>query len=74
MTELVPHVFVRGLKSYVEILSVSPGHPGKKVTPQQERAPILGEHSELHKRSATRVLREMGQGTDEVCVDLPPTG
>jgi hypothetical protein len=73
MTALVPDAVVRGLRTYVEVLSVSPGPPDKKLTAQQERAAILGEHTQLHTRSAPQLLRETGQGTAEICVDLPPT-
>jgi hypothetical protein len=73
MTELVPDAYVRGLRTYVEVLSVSPGPPDKKLMPQQERAAVLGEHMQLRTRSAPQLLRETGHGTAEICVDLPPT-
>jgi hypothetical protein len=76
-TELVPDAFVQDgvvkLRTYVEVLSVSPGPPDKKLSAQQERAAVLGEHTQLHTRSAPELLRETGQGTAEICVDLPPT-
>ena len=76
-TELVPDAFVQHgvvkLRTYVEVLSVSPGPPRKKLSAQQERAAVLGEHTQLHTRSAPELLRETGQGTAEICVDLPPT-
>jgi hypothetical protein len=72
MTGLVPDAFVRGLRAYVEVLSVSPGPPDKKLTPQQERAAVLGEHMQFRTRSTPELMRETGHGTAEICVDLPP--
>jgi hypothetical protein len=76
-TELVPDSFVQHgvvkLRTYVEVLSVGPGPPDKKLSAQQVRAAVLGEHTQLHTRSAPELLRETGQGMAEICVDLPPT-
>ncbi|MGO9242094.1 MAG: hypothetical protein ACLQBJ_14930 [Bryobacteraceae bacterium] len=73
MTATVPDAVVRGVRTYVEVLSVSPGPPEKKLTAKQERAAVLGEPMQLHTRSAPELLRETGQGTAEICIDLPPT-
>jgi hypothetical protein len=73
MTAAVPDTVVRGVKTYVEVLSVSPGPPEKKLTDKQYRAAVLGEPMQLHTRLAPEVLRETGQGTAEICIDLPPT-
>jgi hypothetical protein len=55
--ELVPDAMMRGLRSYVDV-------------PQDKK---LGEHMQLRTRSAPQLLRETGQGTAEICVDLPST-
>ena len=73
MTELVPDAFVPGLQTCVEVLSMSPGPSEKKLTAQQERAAVLGEHMQLRTRSVPELLRETGPGTAEIYVDVPPT-
>lgn len=73
MTAAVPDAVVRGVKTYVEVLSVSPGPPEKKLTDKQYRAAVFGEPMQLRTRSAPEVLRETGDGTAEICIDLPPT-
>jgi len=55
--ELVPDAMMRGLRTYVDV-------------PQDKK---LGEHMQLRTRSAPQLLRETGQGTAEICVDLPST-
>jgi len=77
LTELVPDSFVHNgavnLQSYVEVLSVGPGSADKKLTPQDYRAAVLGEHMQLRSRSAPELIRKTGQGTAEICIDVPPT-
>jgi hypothetical protein len=73
MTELVPDAMMRGLRTYAEVLSISPGPPDKKLPVKQERVAVLGEHMQLRSRSAPQLIREAGQGSAEICVDLPPT-
>ena len=34
---------------------------------------VLGEHMQFRTRAAPQLLRETGQGSAEICVDLPPT-
>jgi hypothetical protein len=72
MTAVVPEAQVRGIRKYVEVLSVSPGPPEKKLTDEQERAAVLGEPMQLHLRTAPELVRTTGRGTAEVCVELPP--
>ena len=63
MTELVPDAMMRGLRTYAEVISAA----------KAQRAAASGEHMQLRTRSAPQLLRETGQGTAEICVDLPPT-
>ncbi|MGD0579098.1 MAG: hypothetical protein ABSC08_09230 [Bryobacteraceae bacterium] len=71
MTALVPDAVVRGLQAYVEVLSVGPGTPEKQLSKRQERAFVLGDDLQLHTRPAPQLLRETGQGSAEICVELP---
>lgn len=73
MTAIVPDAVVRGLQTYVEVLSVSSGPAETKLSAQQRRAAMLSQHLQFRTRSAPELVRETGQGTAEVCVDLPPT-
>lgn len=62
ITELVPDAMMRGLRTYAEVLNVA----------KAQRAAVSGGHMQLRTRSAPQFLRETGQGTAEICVDLPP--
>jgi hypothetical protein len=73
MTAIVPDAVVRGLRTYVEVLSVTSGPPDGKLTAKQREAAMLSQHLQFHTRSAPELVRETGQGTAEVCIDLPPT-
>jgi hypothetical protein len=73
MTALVPDAMLRGLRTYAEVLNVSPGPSDKKLTAQQERAAVQGGHNQLRTRVAPELIRETGQGTAEICIDLPST-
>ena len=73
MTAIVPDAVVRGLQTYVEVLSVSSGPADTKLSAQQSRGAMLSQHLQFHTRSVPQLVRETGQGTAEVCVDLPPT-
>ena len=73
MTAIVPDAVVRGLRTYVEVLSVTSGPPDGKLTAKQREAAMLSQHVQFHTRSAPELVRETGQGTAEVCIDLPPT-
>jgi hypothetical protein len=55
------------------VLSVSSGPAETKLSAQQRRAAMLSQHLQFRTRSAPELVRETGQGTAEVCVDLPPT-
>ena len=61
--EVVPDAMMRGLRTYVDVRGVSPEPSDKK----------LSEHMQSRARSAPQLLRETGQGTAEICVDLPST-
>ncbi len=74
MAALVPDAVANGLQSYVEVLGLSPGAPEKKLSSDQERAAVLGDHMRLRVRGGPEVLKEIGQGTTEVCVELPAPG
>ncbi|MFN7999078.1 MAG: hypothetical protein U0Q18_35985 [Bryobacteraceae bacterium] len=68
---LVPVASLDGLQSYVEVLNVSPQTANRKLTREQERGAILGEHMQLHARNAPTFLWAVNKETAAVCVDLP---
>ncbi|MFN7995843.1 MAG: hypothetical protein U0Q18_19685 [Bryobacteraceae bacterium] len=68
---LVPQSALDGLQSYVEVLKVSPQTAKGKLTREQERGAILGEHMQLHARNAPTFLRAVDSERAAVCVELP---